>query len=186
MRGFKIWVAAFFMMMIPLAAKGQRFTVATNIADIANLGTLNLEASYSIRQKWSIFLQSGYNPFTYNYGKINQFQHKSFSLSSGFRYWFWHSSSGWFTGAKLQYSLYNYGGLVSSRTEEGHGFAGGLFAGYAIMLTPNLNLELGAGALLGIRKYTLYDCPRCGGIIGKGIRPFIFPDNLIIQLVYIF
>lgn len=186
MRGLKIMFAAFLFIMIPFAAKGQRFTVATNIADIANLGTINLETSYSIKQNWSLFLQSGYNPFVYNYGQRDQFQHKSFSLSSGFRYWPWHCASGWFTGAKIQYTLYNYGGLISDKTEEGHGFAGGIFAGYAIMLTPNLNLELGAGVLFGIRKYTLYDCPRCGGIIGKGARPFIIPDNLIIQLVYIF
>ena len=32
--------------------KAQRFTLSTNLLEYANLGTLNLDASFGVAQKW--------------------------------------------------------------------------------------------------------------------------------------
>lgn len=182
----RLFIIAALILTTAPALKAQRVSIGTNIADYANFATFNLEIGYALEQHWSVFVKGSYNPFTFNYGTPKQIQHRLFSIEGGGRYWFWHANSGWFAGMKLQYSIYNYGGLVSRRTEEGMGYGTGLFAGYAIMLTPNLNLELGAGMVAGIRDYRKYKCQKCGEIISQGFGGYIFPDNLIIQLVYMF
>ena len=35
-------------------ALAQRFTLSTNLLEYANLGTLNLDASFGVAQKWSL------------------------------------------------------------------------------------------------------------------------------------
>lgn len=186
MRGRFIIIVVALAVTAPTLLKAQRISISTNLADYANFATFNIEGAYALNQHWSVFAKGAYNPFTFNKGTAGQIQHRLFSISAGSRYWFWHFNSGWFAGAKLQYSIYNYGGLVSRRTEEGMGYSVGLFGGYAIMLTPNLNLELGIGLLGGIKDYVRYKCQNCGEIVSKGVTPYIFPDNFIVQLVYMF
>ena len=45
--------------------KAQRFTLSTNILEYANLGTLNLDASFGVAQKWSVVAGVRYNPFSF-------------------------------------------------------------------------------------------------------------------------
>ncbi len=185
MRG-RFFVTAAILLLSANLLKAQRISIGTNLADYANFATINLEVGYALGQHWSIFMNGAYNPFTFNEGTPRQIQHRTLSFEGGSRYWFWHANSGWFAGAKLKYSIYNYGGLVSRRTEEGTGYGIGIFAGYSLMLTANLNIEFGAGLLGGIKDYTEYTCQKCGRILSKGIAGYVFPDNLIIQLVYVF
>ena len=47
-------------------ASGQKTSLSTNVAQYANLLTLNLEASYAFDRHWSARAGFRYNPFEYN------------------------------------------------------------------------------------------------------------------------
>lgn len=55
--------------VLPHCAGAQEFAVSTNLADYADLGTLNFEASYGIARHWSLVAGAKYNPFTYKTGR---------------------------------------------------------------------------------------------------------------------
>ncbi|MCD8312532.1 MAG: DUF3575 domain-containing protein, partial [Bacteroidales bacterium] len=93
---------------------------------------------------------------------------------------------GWWIAAKLQYQEYNSGGIVSSRTEEGDRFGAGLTGGYTYMISHRLNLDFGLGFWGGVKKYTKYDCPKCGLTLEGGTRAFISPNDVIIGITYVF
>lgn len=186
MRGKILVTAAILILASGLRVQAQRLAVGTNIADYANLGTVNAEVSYGLSRHWSLNARAAYNPFTYNEGGDRQMQHRLFNVSVGARYWLWHNNSGWFAGSFLKYSVYNYGGVVSRKSEEGHFYGTSLYAGYAIMLSPTLNIEIGGGIAAGVKQYTMYDCPNCGDVVSRGTAASIIPDNLLVQLVYIF
>lgn len=179
-------LSVFFAAFCCIPAAGQKVAISTNLADYANLCTINIDVSLGLDRHWSINAGADYNPFTYREGTSRQFQHRCLSLSVGGRYWPWHINSGWFAGGKAQYSIYNYGGLTSRITEEGRSYTVGIYAGYAIMLATNFNLEIGLGILGGFKMYTKYGCPACGKVLSKGGKMFIYPDNLLIQLAYVF
>ena len=59
-------------------------------------------------------------------------------------------------------------------------------AGYAYMLHPHLNVELGAGIWGGYDRYTVYSCPVCGFTEETGERKFLLPNEITLSLVYVF
>lgn len=97
----------------------QKFTISTNIIEYANLGTLNMDASYSFARRWSVNVGARYNPFSFKNSKDDDFHNKQQSYSVGVRFWPWHVCSGWWIGSKLRYQEYSTGGITSSLTEEG-------------------------------------------------------------------
>ena len=118
-------------------AGAQDFALSTNLADYANLGTLNLSADYALAKHWTIGAGVKYNPYTY--------RQQSYDVNA--RYWFWHSYSGWWIGSEARYQEYNSGGYSKGRydsleqTSEGDRYGGGLYAGYSLMLSTPLNLD---------------------------------------------
>ena len=169
------------------AARAQKFSVSVNILETAQLGTLNMDASYALDRHWSLTAGARYNPFTYNGGDPErQFQARQQSYAVGTRLWPWHIMSGWWFAAKLRWQEYNVGGIVSPQTKEGDRFGGGLYAGYAHMLAPHLNIEFGIGLWAGADIYKVYSCPLCGLTIDGGVKSFVLPDDITIALVYVF
>ncbi len=164
---------------------GQQFSLSTNFADYADFGTLNLEMSYAVAQHWSLNAGMKYNPFTYN-PDGETLQKLQRSLSTGARYWPWHIYSGWWFSGAVRYQEYNIGGISSPQTTEGDRFGGGLGLGYTYMLSPKLNLDIGAGFWSGYDAYTTYSCPRCGRKIGEGRKFFVLPSDILLALSYIF
>ena len=170
-----------------LTAQTGRFSISTDILGYARLGTMNLETSYAVSRKWSITAGARYNPFTFHKGDPErQFHYRQQSYSVGARVWPWHIWSGWWFSGKLRYQEYNYGGVVSDKTEEGDRFGFGLYSGYTHMLTSNINLEFGFGMWNGLDIYTAYSCPSCGFTTDHGNRYFLLPDDVMISLVYVF
>lgn len=170
-----------------LPTSAQKASVSTNLVDYMCLGTLNVEASYSMSQHWSITAGARYNPFTFHKGNPDrQFQYRHQTYSVGARAWPWHSYSGWWFAAKVQFQEYNHGGLFSQETEEGDRGGLGLSAGYAHMLSRHFNLEFGLGFWSGYAWYRKYSCPACGLTIDNGRKWFLLPDNLMISLSYVF
>ena len=170
-----------------IPASAQRWSVSTNAVDYVNFGTLNIEGSASVAQHFTVFTGTRFNPWTINDGEENQKQNRQMTMYAGTRYWPWHIYSGWWTGIKTQYQVYNHGGILKQETEEGDAVGAGIGAGYTLMLNRHFNLELG-GYIWGGYKYdyTVYSCPRCGRIIENGSKWFAAPDDVILSLVYIF
>ena len=167
-------------------ASAQRFSVSTNLLDYVCLGTINAECSYSVSRSWSLTFGAEYNPFTFREGQEDQFQLKQQSYSVGARLWSWHTWSGWWISGKVKYQEYNFGGLISPRTDEGDRYGMGIYAGYTHMLAPHLNMEFGLGAWAGLDDYRTYSCQDCGITVGEGRKTFILPDDVMIALVYVF
>lgn len=177
-------MASFLLFGVSLSA--QNLSVSTNIADWADLGTINADMSYSIARHWSIGAGAQYNPFrfTRDTGDVVQDKRQSYSFLT--RFWPWHVYSGWFIGGKVQYQEFNRGGLDSPEAREGDRYGTGFSTGYAKMLGSHVNLELGLSAWMGREKYTVYSCPVCGTVVDKGEKNFLLPDSLILSLAYIF
>lgn len=171
----------------PCSVFARKFSVSTNILGYLNFGTMNLEASYAVARHWSINVGAKFNPFTFQFPWMDHaMQNRQQSYSLGARLWPWHTFSGWWVGARLQYQEYNTGGIVSKRTEEGDGIGIGLSAGYSYMVHPHLNIEFGMGLWSGIKKYAVYDCPACGRTVEKGSKGFVMPNDIMISVVYVF
>lgn len=175
--------------VLPHCAGAQEFAVPTNLADYADLGTLNLEASYGIARHWSLVAGAKYNPFTYNPDSDRTVQKRQRSVSAGARYWPWHIFSGWWLSGAVRYQEYNEGGLspaAARMTSEGDRFGGSLAVGYTYMLSPKFNIDIGAGVWSGYDIYKTYSCPTCGRKIDEGRRFFILPSDIMLALSYIF
>lgn len=181
---------AVFMLLI-VAPSGhlnaQKFSLSVNLLECARLGTVNLDASYAVGRHWSLTAGARYNPFTFNEGDPDrQFQSRQQSYALGARLWPWHIMSGWWFAGKGRWQEYNVGGILSSKTREGDRFGGGLYAGYAHMLSPHLNLEFGLGLWAGVDIYKVYSCPSCGLTLESGSKAFVLPDDIMLSIVYVF
>ena len=178
------------MLLVPVlwnCINARRFSVSTNLLDYANLGTLNIDASFAASKHWSLTTGARYNPFTFNEGDPDkQFQYRQQSYSLGARWWLWHTWSGWWFAGKTRYQEYNAGGIGSRETEEGDRIGAGLYAGYTHMLSPHLNLEFGFGLWGGMSWYNRYSCPTCGLTLETGQEYFVRPDDFMISIVYVF
>ena len=174
------------MLVAPLTASAQRFSVGTDAVDWLSLGTMNMEASAAVSRAVSIHVGAGLNPWSFREGDPeSQFQLRQGTVRAGARWWPWHIYSGWWMGAHARYSVYNEGGILSRETEEGDAWGGGLSGGYAVMLSDRWNLDLGAGVWGGGKKYTVYACPVCGVKTEGGTKAFILPDaHVAIQLIF--
>lgn len=170
-------------LLCPQRAGAQQFALATNLADYANMGTLNLDFSYAPARNWTLTAGVKYNPFSFNGGTL---QNKQRTFSLGARWWPWHIYSGFWIASKLQYMEYSHGGFRSPRTDEGDAYGLGFGGGYSYMLGRHLNLEAGLGFWGGFRKYTVYDCPQCGATRGRGGKMFILPNDIILSVAYVF
>jgi hypothetical protein len=186
MRKYAI-VVSVIMLTTALPSFGQKFSLSMNLLDYACLGTMNLDASYSLSRRWSILAGARYNPFTFNEGNPEeQFQYRQQSYAVGARLWPWHTMSGWWFAGKLRYQEYCYGGIVSSEAEEGDRFGVGMYAGYTYMLNKHFNVEFGVGLWSGMALYRRYSCPVCGVTVGSGRKYFLLPDDIMISLAYVF
>lgn len=179
--------AAVAAMVACAPGQARKFSASANLAGYACLGTLNAELSYSPARRWSITAGARYNPWTFHTpGQKKQFQLRQQSYALGARFWPWHVYSGWWIAGKLQYQEYNMGGIISRRTEEGDRAGAGLAAGYAYMLSENINIEFGIGFWGGVKKYTEFSCPACGVTVSSGIRAFVLPDDVLVSISYVF
>jgi len=181
----RIGVVLLFLNLCCTVAFSQEWSISTNLAGYAGLGTMNIEAGYAPHQHWSVGAQARYNPFTFQ-SRQGTFQAKQRSVALIARWWPWHSWSGWWVATKLQYQEYNVGGIISRRTEEGDKVGVGLVAGYTYMVHPHINIEFGAGGWTGEKWYTAYSCPSCGVKEDSGHKAFVLPDDLIVSICYVF
>lgn len=166
--------------------RAQHFSIGTNLADYAEFGTLNAEASAAIARRWTLHAGAKYNPFLFHDRHGEPVTARQQAYYAGARFWSWNVYSGWWFSARVQYQEYNRGGIRSVETQEGDRYGAGIAAGYSYMLHPHLNLEIGAGLWGGYDRYTVYSCPICGFTQEEGERTFLLPNELTLSLVYVF
>ena len=182
----KLWIL-FFIMFCSNSILAQKVAVSTNLLDYVNFGTINCEIGLGLSQHFSIYVQGRYNPFEYKFVRgSRQVNNKQLSTALGVKYWLWHTYSGLFVSGQVACSRYNRGGITSDTTYEGDAVGMTLGVGYALMLKEHLNLDFGLGVMGGYTHYTRYSCPSCGRIENKGKRLFLAPDNVLVQLSYLF
>lgn len=179
-----LWIS---VLLAALCTEGaaQEWSLSTNAADYADFGTLNAEMGYAVARHWNITAGVRYNPFSFR-SDGEPMQNRQRTFSAGVRYWPWHIYSGWWLGGKAQFQEYNRGGIRSPRTREGERVGGGLSAGYAYMLAPWLNLDLGLGLWAGQDRFTVYSCPVCGLTEDRGRAFFVLPNEVLVTLSVIF
>lgn len=180
----------------PAPVRAQNASLAANLADMLELGTVGLEASVGVSRHWTVNVGAKFNPWTFRsrdtfnglYSEPNpdQVQDRRRTLHLGGRYWPWNIYSGLWAGARGQWEEYNRGGLLSEVTEEGDAVGLALAAGYSLMIREHINLDFGAGIWAGRTAYTLYDCPRCGSVSASGNKWFILPGEVVLSFVYVF
>lgn len=153
------------------AAEAQKWAVSTNALSWANLGTINAEGSYGIADHFSLHAGFTANPWQLRTPTYVLVKNKQYGGFVGAKYWPWHTYSEWWIGAKLQYKNFEQQGLLTSSLTEGNAIGAGLSAGYSMMIADHVNLDFGLGLW--------------GGRIVKQ-RNFIFLDNVIVAIVYVF
>ncbi len=177
--------AAAGLLLVCAGVRAQNFSIATNVLDYVEFGTMNLEASCGIARRWTVSAGIKYNPFSWGEGR-NEKTNRQRTLEAGARFWPWHIYSGWWMAGKLKYQEYNRGGIFSPQAAEGDRYGGSLSAGYTYMLNSHLNLDIGLGLWSGVDKYVVYECVRCGRTIGGGEKIFVLPSDILLTLSYIF
>lgn len=173
------------MLLSALSASAQKWSISTNAAEWANLGTINADGSVAAGRHTTFGVGFRYNPWSFG-SDGDQFQNKQRTAYVYGRWWPWNIYSGWWLGGKAQVEEFNQGGIFKRKTEEGNAYGAGLSGGYTLMLHKNLNLDFGAGFWGGYTMYTVYECPTCGRIADSGSKWFIMPSDLIMSLVYVF
>ena len=182
MRNFLSALAA---LLVCASLQAQDFSISTNLLGYANLGTLNLDASYGVARHWTVGAGVRYNPFTFGSG-AGEKSYRQRSVAAGARYWPWHIFSGWWLAGKVQAQEYSAGGFASPQTTEGDRLGAGLSGGYTYMLGRHFNIDLGIGVWSGMDRYVVYQCQHCGQVTDSGSKTFFLPNDFLLSLSYIF
>ena len=77
-------------------------------------------------------------------------------------------------------------GVFSKATEEGDAFGVSLRVSYTLMLSRNVNVNVGVSGWGGQTLYTSYACPWCGRINSSGRKWFVRPDDMLVSLTWVF
>jgi len=166
-------------------AAAQKWSASTNVAEWANLATINAEGSVAAGRHATIGVGFRYNPWVFG-GEEKNLQNKQRTIYVFSRWWPWNVYSGWWMGGQGRISEYSQGGIFSRKTEEGDAYGAGISAGYTLMVHKHFNLDFGVGIWGGYTKYTVYACPTCGKVMDSGAKWFLMPSDLIMSVAYIF
>lgn len=179
-----------------VTASAQKASLSTNTVDWLYFITPNAELQYALGQHWSMVAEARVNAWSWRTGggfekrQQDEMKARQQTYSAGIRWWGWNVWSGWWAGARGQWSEYDYGGTGFlpwiPENEAGSAWGLGVDAGYAWQLSPRWDLDLSLGIWSGYRRYTTYACPYCGTVTGEGGKAFLLPNEARISLLYVF
>lgn len=175
------------LLMVTERLEAQNVSISTNAVDWANFGTVNVETGVGVAQHISLLVGGHYNPWEFQTGKGYRLHNQQATGYFGVRWWPWYVFSGWWIGAKMQFSSFSRTGIWRPALEEGKSLGAGLSFGYTLMIHKNINIDFGAGFWGGRHlEYSLYECPECMSIRERGARYFIAPDDLSVSISFVF
>ncbi len=180
-----------FLALMALAYQGhaQKVAVGTNLLSYANFLTANMDISYAVAKNWTVYIQGKYNPWTFRNNQPNEkhMQNRQLTFAAGTRYYPWHVYTGWWASASAQFTKYNTGGIIKTKTWEGKVYGFSLGAGYSWLLNKHLNMDFGFGLMVGPNRYITYSCPKCGRVEeGRQKQIYVGPNELLVKLSYLF
>lgn len=163
------------MILSGIIAKGQDYSLSFNVATAA-VGSLNIEGSAAVNNKYTLHLPVSYNPI------IRDFRHMI--ASPGYRYWTWHSYSGFFIGNYATFGKYN----ISNKDSRYYGsiYAVSLSVGYAKMISRNWNIEAEIGYGYGYVEGDEFEKRKCGDYLDSYSKFKHMPTKAAISIIYIF
>ena len=82
-------------LLVGAVASAQRLSVATNMLDYADYGTLNVEGDLAVSRQWTLTANAKYNPFLYKEDTPEPLSARQRLYAAGVRFWPWHVFSGW-------------------------------------------------------------------------------------------
>lgn len=175
------------VLMLPMTAKAQRVSLGTDLLQLVNFGTVNINAGVSVARRVSLDFGARYNPWDFHDKQDVLIRNQQTTGWVGVKYWPWYVFSGWWVEGKMQYSDISRTGVWRPALEDSQRVGLGASFGYTIMLTENLNLDIGAGFWGGRSlKHTLYECPVCMDVRETGPCYFVDLDAVNLSLIYIF
>lgn len=191
------------VMAFPAALNAQKVGLKTNALYWATT-TPNIGFEVGMGDRFTFYLDGGYNPWTLDKNvEINR-KAKHFLVSPEFRYWFCESFNGHFIGINGNYTQFNVsalpipnvfyttnseGSLVDfSRTERYQGWAtgAGLTYGYQWILGKRWNLEATIGLGYWYTVYDEYENRKCGLFRQTRELHLFGPTRCGISFIYLF
>lgn len=173
---------------MPTGAFAQNWEVELNTLSLVDLCTISPEVGVSVSAHFSIHVGGKLNFWTFNDKKQSmqiKDQHKIGYV--GFRYWPWYVYSGWWISTKVEYLDYLQTGIWRPAVEKGRGVGLGLGVGYTQMISEHFNLDFGIGGIGGyLFQYSLNNSQTREAIRKEGPRPFIYPDTILLGVMYVF
>lgn len=170
-------IAVLFFLASAGTASAQKLAVKTN-ALYWGTATPNLGLEYAMADRWTLELEGGYNPWTFDSEKNMKIKH--WLVSPEVRYWFCESFLGHFVGINGNYTLFNISGIptprvfidLSSNTDsktdlknsrvQGWAVGAGVTYGYAFPIARRWNMELTLGYGIWYTEYGQYESRKCG------------------------
>lgn len=183
MRRLLILLVPFFFCCC-IVSNAQNFVVKTN-ALYWGTATPNAGIEYSVAPRWTIGLEGGYHPWTFD--KEKNIKAKHFLVSPEVRYWFCESFLGHFIGLNANYTLFNVGGipLFKDVRREGWAVGSGLTYGCSWPISRCWNIEANIGLGVWYTRYNEYESRKCGMFNDSFSKLFFGPTSLGLSFVYI-
>lgn len=191
------------VMAFPSAVKAQKVGLKTNALYWATT-TPNIGAEVAVGDRFSFYLEGGYNPWTFNKKPEVNRKMKHFLVSPEFRYWFCESFNGHFVGVNANYTMFNLSSIpvppifISLKPQEGfvgadkgtrnQGWAAGagITYGYQWILGKNWNLEATVGLGYWYTLYDQFENRKCGLLQQTVERHMIGPTRCGLSFIYLF
>ena len=103
----KFTITSMVLLLFALGLHAQSVGIKTNAAHWAMMATPNIGIEMSLNRKYTLDVEAGYNPFTFNDNK--KFKH--WIVMPELRYWTCESFNGHFFGVHALASEFNVGGI---------------------------------------------------------------------------
>ena len=182
-----------------ISSNAQRIAVKTNALYWAT-ATPNVGVEAAIGERWTVEIEGGYNPWTFD--KEKNMKAKHWLVSPEFRYWFCNSFQGHFIGINGNYTQFNVGALpvpvheafislnqtqeqdLEKSRVEGWAVGAGLTYGYAFPIARRWNIEFTAGFGYWYSVYNQYESRKCGLFQETVKKHALGPTSLGISFIY--
>lgn len=171
---------------------GQRVAVKTNTLYFATT-TPNFELEFSMGNKLTFGIFSGYNPFEFKNDSKEGIEKnpklRHWIISPELKYWFCKSFERSSLGVHFIYSTYNVGGIsfiepLKDFRYKGFAYGGGISYNYHWAIGGRWGLEFGVGFGYLKLNYKKYNCGSCGDFLGEYKRNYIGPTKISLSLAY--